>query len=340
MRRKYCLALVLIGLVAGTPLYGQNGSTAKDHPIDYRFGLDVDAVHLAATVVDKKGRLVTDLSEGDFLVYEDGIPQELTYFSRGADAPLDVMLLVDASGSMDMVSKVANARNAAIQLVSVLGAEDRVAVYAFARGIVELCSFTEDKKEAIGALQRLKPFGSTAIYDAVAQASELIRHQGFGRRAIVLITDGIDTASELSIEQAVEVAKGVDLPVYGLRILSPLDDPENDAFLGVHGRDATLGDSLKRFAAETGGKLYEASELGALRLATFRVKEELKTQYRLGYVPRNSHRDGRFRRIEVYVREEDVRVRTRKGYYARADKREAGSLNTHAVPVQDSHFNH
>lgn len=340
MRHKYCLILALIGLVAAVPLFGQNGSTAKENPVDYRFGLDVNAVHLAATVVDDKGRLVTDLNEGDFLVYEDGVPQELTYFSRGADAPVDIMLLVDGSGSMDMVSKVANARNAAIQLVSVLGAEDRVAVYAFARGIVELCAFTEDKKDAIEALQRLEPFGSTAIYDAVAEASDLIRHQGFGRRAIVLITDGIDTASELSVEEAVEVAKGVDLPVFGIRVLSPLDDPDNEAFLGVHGKDATLGDSLRRFAAETGGKLYEASQIGALRAATVRVKQELKTQYRLGYVPRNSRRDGRFRRIEVYVRKDDVQVRTRKGYYARPDKREAGSLNTRTVPVQDSHFNH
>lgn len=338
-RRSGGLALILVGLMAASPLYGQNGSSTKDLPVDYRFGLDVDAVHLAATVVDKKGRLVTDLTEGDFVVYEDGVPQDLTYFSRGTDAPVDVLLLVDGSGSMDMASKVANARNAAIQLVSVLGAEDRVAVYAFAREIVKLCSFTEDKQEAIGALQRLEPFGSTAIYDAVARASDLIRHEGFGRRAIVLITDGIDTASELSVEQAVEVAKGVDLPVYAIRVLSPLDDPESDSFVGVHGRDATLVDSLERFAAETGGKLHEASELGTLRLASFRVKDELKTQYRLGYVPRDSRQDGRFRRIEVYIRLEDVQVRTRKGYYARTDKRGADESNTQAVPVQDPHFN-
>jgi Ca-activated chloride channel family protein len=338
-RLRNGFALMLVGLMAAIPLYGQNGSSTRDLAADYRFGLDVDAVHLAATVVNKKGSLVTDLNEGDFVVYEDGVPQDLAYFSSGTDAPVDVMLLVDGSGSMDMASKVANARNAAIQLVSVLGAEDRVAVYAFAREIVELCSFTVDKNEAIGALQRLEPFGSTAIYDAVAKASDLIRHQGFGRRAIVLITDGIDTASELTVDQAVEVAKGVDLPVYAMRVLSPADDPESDSFVGVHGRDAMLVDSLERFAAETGGKLYEASELGALRLASFRVKEELKTQYRLGYIPRNPRQDGRFRRIEVYVRLENVQVRTRKGYYARADKRGAGESNTQAVPVQDPHIN-
>jgi Ca-activated chloride channel family protein len=295
----------------------------------------VDAVHLVATVVDKRGRLVTGLEEVDFVVYEDGVPQELAYFARGTDAPVDVMLLVDGSGSMDMVSKVANAKNAAIQLISVLEPEDRVAVYAFDQDIIELSTFTEDKAAAIQALQRLEPFGSTAIYDAVAEASDLIRGLGFGRRAIALISDGIDTSSELSIDKAVEFAKGVDLPVYVIRVLSPLDDPENDAFLGVHGRNAKRGEALERFAAETGGKLYEGSQLGVLRLASLRVKEELKTQYRLGYVPRNSKRDGQFRQIEVFVRQDDVEVRTRKGYYARAQG--GASTRRKAVTVQDLH---
>jgi Ca-activated chloride channel family protein len=333
MRRHIGLIVALCSLVAAPPALGQNGRTEDP---SYRFGLSVDAVHLAATVVDKKGRLVTGLEEGDFVVYEDDVPQELAYFARGTDAPVDIMLLVDASGSMDMVSKVANARNAAIQLVSVLGPEDRVAVYAFDRNIIELCSFTEDKNRAIEALHRLEPFGSTAIYDAVADASDLIKDQGFGRRAIVLISDGIDTSSELSVESALEIAKGVDLPVFVIRVLSPLDDPENDAFLGVHGRDAKKGEALIRFAAETGGKLYDASELGALRLASLRVKEELKTQYRIGYVPRNLRRDGQFRRIEVFVRREDVKVRTRKGYYARATGG-ASTQKKFAETVQEIH---
>jgi Ca-activated chloride channel family protein len=336
MRRQIGLIVAFCGLATAPPVLGQNGRSGERHPPGYRFGLSVDAVHLAATVVDKKGRLVTGLEEADFVVYEDSVPQELAYFARGTDAPVDIMLLVDGSGSMDMASKVANARNAAIQLVNVLGPEDRVAVYAFDRDILELCSFTEDKRAAIQALQRLEPFGSTAIYDAVAKASDLIRDQGFGRRAIVLISDGIDTSSELSIDKALEIAKGVDLPVFVIRVLSPLDDPENDAFVGVHGRDAKKGEALIRFAAETGGKLYEASQLGMLRLASLRVKEELKTQYRLGYVPRNMKQDGQFRQIEVFVRQEDVEVRTRKGYYARAHGG-ASTQKKHAVTVQDLH---
>jgi Ca-activated chloride channel family protein len=329
MKHGAWLNAALLSFLAVAPGFAQNGGSSEEP--GYRFGLSVDAVHLAATVVDKKGRLVTDLKEGDFVVYEDGVPQEIAYFARGTDAPVDVMVLVDGSGSMDMVSKVSNARNAALQLVSVLESEDRVAVYAFDRDILELCAFTEDKQEAIAALHRLEPFGSTAIYDAVAKASSLIRNQGFGRRAIVLITDGIDTSSQIAVEAALEIAKGVDLPVYVIRVLSPLDDPENDAFIGVHGKEAKRVEALESFAAETGGKLYEASQLGALRLASLRVKEELKTQYRLGYVPRNNRRDGRFRQIEVYVRQDGVEVRTRKGYYARVEKHGASFVSAPAA---------
>jgi Ca-activated chloride channel family protein len=325
MKRSVGLPLVFLSAVAIATAQGQDGVVSNDVPGGYRFGANVDAVHLSATVLDKKGRFINDLTEADFLVYENGVPQELVYFARGTDAPVDVMLLVDGSGSMDMAAKVANARNAAIQLVHILGPEDRVAVYAFSRNVVELCPFTEDKEKAIQALRDLEPFGSTAIYDAVAQASDLIEHQGFGRRAIVLISDGIDTSSELSVEEAVEVAKGVDLPVYALRVLSPLDDPASDAFLGVHGKNALRGEALERFTAETGGKLFEASQIGALRLASLRVREELKTQYRLGYSPRDARRDGTFRRIEVFVRHNEVEVRTRKGYYARTHRSEASN---------------
>ena len=217
---------------------------------------------------------------------------------------------------MDITTKVANARTAATLLIHSLGPEDRVAVYAFDRNLMKLCPFTEDKRQAIDALVRIEPFGSTAIYDAIAEVSDAVLHEGFGRRAIVVITDGVDTSSETPIDEAVNKAKGVDLPVYAIRVLSPVDDPDSDLFLGVHGQRFQGEDTLERFTAETGGKLFEGSELGRLRLASARIKEELKTQYRIGYVPSNQSRDGRFRRIEVATRRRGVEVRTRKGYYS------------------------
>ncbi len=296
-------------------LFAQAAGPAGEDAPRYRFKAAVNAVHLSVSVVDEKGKLISDLDQKDFWVLEDDVIQEITYFSRDIHAPVDVVLLVDASGSMDVTAKTANARNAAIQLIHGLGPEDRVAVYAFDRDLYRLTDFTRSKEDAIDALTRLEPFGSTALYDAVVTLSEYVVHEGFGRRAIVVVTDGVDTSSDASVEEAVEAAKGVDLPVYAIRVLSPVDDPKNDMFLGVHGAHFRGEDALRRFTAETGGTMFEGSQWGQLAQASARIREELKTQYRIGYIPQNKGGDGEFRRIHVRTRRRGVEVRTRKGYY-------------------------
>lgn len=298
--------------------FGPISSQADDHGrenVPFRFKTSVDAVHLNVSVVNRKGHLVTDLTKDDFQVLEDNIHQEIAYFDRGEDAPVDVVLLVDASGSMEVTTKSANARNAAIQLIHSLGPEDRVAVYAFDRDLYRLSEFSEDKEKAIDALTKLEPFGSTALYDAVATLSSVVIHEGFGRRAIVLTTDGVDTSSEISVEEAMTKAKSVDLPVYAIRVISPVDDPKNDLFLGVHGAHYRGEDVLRRFATETGGEMFEGSQWGQLASASRRIREVMKTQYSIGYVPDNPRKDGGFRRIEVETRRRGVEVRTRQGYY-------------------------
>jgi Ca-activated chloride channel family protein len=306
--------LLVPAFLAGAALLQADEDLRTDTP--YRFTATVDAVHLNVSVVGKKGRLVTDLTQDDFLVVEDNIRQNVVYFARGEDAPLDLVLLVDASGSMEFTEKAANARNAAIQLIHSLGPEDRVSVYAFDRDVYQLTEFTEDKEQAIAALNRLEPFGSTALYDAVVTLSSVVVHEGFGRRAIVLTTDGVDTSSERSVEEAVAKAKSVDLPVYAIRVIAPVDDPENEMFLGVHGAHFRGADALRRFTAETGGDMYQGSQWGQIVTASRRIREEMKTQYRLGYVPVNPRTDDGFRQIDVSTpRRRGVDVRTRKGYY-------------------------
>ncbi len=308
-------SLLILPFLAASSELTQAGENAKPD-VPYRFTATVDAVHLNISVVNKKGRLVTDLSREDFMVIEDNIHQKIAYFARGEDAPLDVVLLVDASGSMELTEKATNARNAAIQLIHSLGPEDRVSVYAFDRDVYQLTDFTQDKAAAIEALTRLEPFGSTALYDAVVTLSSVVIHEGFGRRAIVLTTDGVDTSSTRSVEEAVAKAKGVDLPVYAIRVISPVDDPENEMFLGIHGAHFRGEDALRRFTAETGGDMYQGSQWGQLVTATRRIREEMKTQYRIGYVPVNPRNDEGFRSIEVSTpRRRGVEVRTRKGYY-------------------------
>ncbi len=307
-------SLLILPLLAASAEMSQADETPS--PDVYRFTTSVDAVHLNVSVVNRKGRLVTDLSREDFTVVEDNIHQKIVYFARGEDAPLDLVLLVDASGSMELTEKAANARNAAIQLIHSLGPEDRVSVYAFDRDVYQLTDFTQDKAAAIAALTRLEPFGSTALYDAVVTLSDAVLHEGFGRRAIVVTTDGVDTSSIRTVEEAVVKAKAVDLPVYAIRVVAPVDDPESEMFLGLHGASFRGEDALRRFTAETGGATYQGSDWGQLVTASRRIREEMKTQYRLGYVPMNPRNDDGFRTIEVSTpRRRGVEVRTRKGYY-------------------------
>lgn len=313
--------LSLLHLLTVAPAFSQAeagvipGANRADEDIRFRFTTEVDTVHLTVSVVDKKGRLVSNLNKEDFRVLEDNLHQKITYFSRGEDAPVDVVLLVDASGSMEVTEKEANARNAAIQLIHSLGPEDRVAVYAFDHDLYRLTDFTKNKEAAIEALSRLEPFGSTALYDAVATLSSVVVHEGFGRRAIVITTDGVDTSSEISVEAAVAKAKSVDLPVYAIRVISPVDDPANNMFLGVHGAHFQGEEALRRFTAETGGQTFDGSQWGQLAAASRRIREEVKTQYRIGYTPDNPRTDDGFRRVEVSTRRRGVEVRTRRGYY-------------------------
>ncbi len=306
--------LLTIHMFSVGPAFSQAEGNGENLP-RFRFNTSVDAVHLNVSVVTKKGKLVTDLEQSDFWVLENDVIQDITYFWRGMDAPVDVVMLVDASGSMDVTAKTLNARNSAIQLIRGLGEEDRVAVYAFDRDLYRLTDFTKSKEDAVAALTRIEPFGSTALYDAVVTLSDHVVDEGFGRRAIVVVTDGVDTSSDATVELAVEKAKGVDLPVYVIRVLSPVDDPESDLFLGVHGASFRGADALRRFTAETGGAMFEGSQWGQLVVASARIREELKTQYRIGYVPQQHTGDGEFRRIHVQTRRRGIEVRTRKGYY-------------------------
>ncbi len=294
--------------------FSQAADNGENFPA-FRFTAAVDAVHLNVSVVNKKGKLINDLEQADFRLLENDVIQEITYFSRGTDSPVDVVMLVDASGSMEVTAKAANARNSAVQLIRGLKQEDRVSVYAFDRDLYRLTDFTQSKEESVEALTRLEPFGSTALYDSVVTLSDYVIHEGFGRRAIVVVTDGVDTSSAASVEQAVEKAKGVDLPVYAIRVVSPVDDPDNDLFLGVHGASFRGEDALRRFTEETGGAMYEGSQWGQLVVASARIREELKTQYRIGYIPQQDDGDGEFRRIQIETRRRGIEVRTRKGYY-------------------------
>jgi VWFA-related protein len=280
------------------------------------FSAGADLVVLSATAVDGKGRPVTDLKPGELRVYDEGRPQPLEHFTRGSDLQARLLLLVDASGSMDSELQTTSTQMAAIQLLGALSPEDRVGLAGFDDDYFALVQWTDDFEKVKQALTELESFGTTALHDALEKAAEDIAGQGEGQRAIVVITDGNDTASERTPEQVIARSRALDVPIYAISVLSPLDDPGSPLYTGRERptKAAEGAALLARYASLSGGQAFTASDFKSLRTAALKIVRELKNQYRLGYRPPND--PAGFRRVEIRSTRKGVVVRTRQGYVA------------------------
>jgi Ca-activated chloride channel homolog len=279
------------------------------------FSARSDLVVFSATATDGRGRPVTDLRRDEFRIYEDGRLQPLAHFHGGRGLPARVLLLVDASGSMNDEWKVASARRAAGQMLDALGPEDQVALAGFDSRYWGVVAFTRDKEAVRRGLASVTPFGSTALHDALDKAAHDIATWGEGRRAVVVLTDGVDTSSLSSPDDVIARSRALDVPIYSVSVVSPLDDPAAREFLGGDRRraEATVAtELLSRYAALSGGVAFRVSDAAGLQAAATRIASELKHQYRLGWSPASGAT--RFRRVAVLTTRKGVRVRTRSGY--------------------------
>jgi Ca-activated chloride channel family protein len=278
------------------------------------FSVRSDLVVFSATAVDGKGHPVTDLRREDFRVYDDGRPQPIAHFHGGQGLPARVLLLVDASGSMADERKVANARQAARFIISALGPEDQLAVAGFDSRYWGVVAFTRDREAVRRGLESITPFGSTALHDALDKAARDIASHGEGRRAVVVLTDGVDTSSEKTADEVIARSRALDVPIYAVSVVSPLDDPRSGSFLGPKraGEATAASEMLARYAELSGGAAFRVSNPAGLSLAAERIASELKHQYRLGWNP--SEGPARFRPVVVRSTRKGVTVRTRSGY--------------------------
>lgn len=299
--RRLAFVLLLSGL--GTPGRAQA-----------RFAARADLVVLSATAVDGKGRPVRDLRAEEFRVFEEGQPQRLRHFVQGPELAARLLLLVDASGSMNTELKTTSARMAAYQLLDTLPPDDQVALAGFDHKYWGVVAFTRERQKVKTAFDELEPFGSTALHDALDRAAYDIASHGEGRRAVVVITDGVDTASQKGPDEVMARSRALDVPIYAISVISPLDDPRSPRFAGrERPAAATAGSALlARYALESGGAAFTVSDFSGLRQAAEQIVAELKHQYRLGYEPPEGPK--RFRRIEVRSTRKGVVVRTRSGY--------------------------
>jgi Ca-activated chloride channel family protein len=291
-----------------------DGLRAADRP---RFSSSTNLVVLSATAMDKHGRPIMDLKPEEFRVYEEGRPQKIQHFSGSRDSAARVLLLVDASGSMNGALKTTSTRMAMVQILGALAPQDEAALAAFDHRYWGVVQFTTDRKKILDAYDTIEPFSSTALHDALSKGAEDLASHGEGRRAVVVLTDGVDTASTLQPDQALARSQALDVPIYAVTVLSPLDDPNSPRFLGAQRpAAATAGTQiLARYAALSGGAAFTVSEFGPLRKAAEQIVQELKHQYRLGYDPPTG--PSRFRRIQVLSTRKGVVVKTRSGYVPR-----------------------
>ncbi len=290
------------------------------------FRVASDRVMLAATAVDERGRVVEDLKPGEFRVFEDGRQQMLVHFGKARATPARILLLVDASGSMGGTSRTASTRMAVVQLLAALGPEDAVALASFDHEYREEVALTRDHDKIMAGFDALTRFGSTALHDALDRASrKLVTAEG--RRAVVVLTDGVDTASRASADEVIERSRALDVPIYAMTVLSPLDDPASPLFSGRERPAAPTAGNLvlARYAALSGGAAFAVSDFGSLRDAAHRIASELGHQYLLGYDPPEG--PPRFRRVQVRSTRKGISVRTRSGYLPTTSSSRSGGAS-------------
>lgn len=264
----------------------------------------VDIVQVTVTVTDAAGRLITGLKKEDFQVFEDGDEQEVTQFTDER-VPVSLGVLLDASDSM-RGQAMDDARDAVDRFVGdLLLAEDEAMVATFNHRPRLATRWTMPPAEARSSLEGLKPSGGTAIYDALADTAKMFGRRNHVRAALVVISDGADTASDRSLFQSLEDIRRSDAFVYAIAI----DAPDAKESTRVN------PEALREITGLTGGYteiVRSASDLGP---ATARIADELNKQYTLGY---SSSRppDGSWRSIRVRVRNREYLARARRGYYA------------------------
>lgn len=302
-RRRFVTRL-LRGAAAAAALTPISARAGQRFEVDRPFRTGAELVPTAVTVRDRNGRLVTDLGQGDFDVQEAGIAQPITQFTRER-VPVSLALVLDVSDSM-RGPRMEDARAALITFVdSLLAPEDDVALVLFNHAVRIVTPWTEARERVRETLDAARPTGGTAIYDAVNGTLPLFKDRAHPRAAMVLVSDGADTASDTSVTDLKQALARNDVFLYGIAVDTP------------NARSATRINPqvFVELSAQSGGYAEVMTSTADIGPATTRIAEELNHQYMLGYSPivKGSPSGGRFRSIRVTVKGNGYRVRARRG---------------------------
>ncbi|MCL6481486.1 MAG: VWA domain-containing protein [Firmicutes bacterium] len=281
-------------------------------PVQQPIRVEVNLVLVEATVKDRRGQVVDGLQSEDFQLFEDGVEQPIAHFSQDL-LPLAVALVVDLSGSIEPFLRPL--RYATLTALKALKPEDAVALFTFTDQVTRPVALTRDKAAVSEQIELFTAGGGTNISRAVFEAAEYLKQEApSARRVIVLVSDNVHTTlTALSHERVVTAALEADASVYSLKV------PGNNRGLGLAGAVVATRVNVNRLAEATGGEVFDVEKTGSLYLAFERLIERLKTRYTLGYYPKNTARQGGFRKIEVRLRGHDrsqLSVLAKRGYYA------------------------
>ena len=339
---------LLIAILMAAPV--RPAAQNPDRPA-FRFRTGVDLINVSATVTDRRGRFVAGLDQDDFLVYEDGVLQTLTHFSRER-VPVSLGIALDTSGSMEG-ERMAAARSALDRfLFDLLGPDDEFFLHRFDYRPRLVHDWTNDPERVSRALGGIRPLGGTALYDAVADAVVTAEQGRHRKKAVLVISDGNDTNSEIRVRDLQRLIRETEVMVYAIGIDGPgpsryggsrapaprsrppvrvpfpipggggggrLPFPPNTRVPGggaVFGAgDRVNASALRDLTDDSGGRTEVIRGAGDLDAATAGIAGELSRQYFLAY-PAPGHADGQWHEIEVELRDPRLRVRARRGYIA------------------------
>jgi VWFA-related protein len=313
--------IVLLGSFAGAVV-----AVAQDEPIR----VEVNLVSILASVRGKSGALISNLQKDDFKIYEDGKEQQIKNFTRETDLPLTLGLLVDTSESQERLIDIE--QRAASQFFSkVLRPKDQAFLIQFGAEAELLQDLTNSARLLQSGLNQLRlsvPVGGlhpgpvptmqnqagTILYDAVYLAANERLKREVGRKAIVMITDGVDTGSKISRDKAIESAQKSDVMIYSIYYV------DRAAYGGGGFGSINFGGSgegeLRRMSSETGGQVFRVDRGHSLDDIFREIQDEMRSQYAITYQPPNPKRDGSYHKIDIKLANKDYKPQARKGYYA------------------------
>lgn len=319
------IALLLACLLTA----GVNGQAAPDQPDGQStapagastsvFRSSIEVVPLNVVVTDFEQKLVSGLAQSDFVVREDGVPQDISFFAN-SNVPLDLALLLDTSASMS--TQMAAVRAAARGFIGAVRGVDRVMVVDIKKTSRTLHPLNGDVEAALQAIAATEPSGGTGLYNGLyitlkelTAARRAMPPNQARRQAVVLLSDGHDTSSLLSFDDVMELARSAGIATYTINLQRPAGRALQRPLTRVLS-DAEY--SLKELARETGARAFFPEDVRDLAGVYGDIANELSSQYALAYVPKNGSRDGAFRRISVELPgHPGHRARTRAGYTGR-----------------------